>query len=108
VGLAEKALAGSEDLVLERFRVSRLAASAILDEARGDASAGLERYDQAARRWVEHGHAFERAHALFGAGRCLLRLGRDEDGQRRLDAASRIFERLGARPALETVRSLTG
>jgi tetratricopeptide (TPR) repeat protein len=102
--LAESALEGTEGLRLERYRLSRLAAQAVLDEARGQQGRALDAYEEAARRWTEHGHVFERAHALFGAGRCLASLGRVDEARPRLAAARDAFDRLDAQPTLVQMR----
>src|SRR5262249_17307740 len=51
-------------------------AEAVLGEAQGELEQAAERYETAAGRWSEFGFALERGHALFGAGRCLVGLGR--------------------------------
>jgi hypothetical protein len=53
------------------------------------------RYDEAAAAWTSYGHQLERAHALLGAGRCLLALGRPE-GQLRLREARTVVATLHA------------
>ena len=65
-------------------------------------------YEDAAVRWERWGHALERAHALFGAGRCLAGLGRLQEARARFEAAAAAFARLGAEPALAEVRSAMG
>ena len=56
--------------------------------------AGL--FHDAAARWDRIGNVVERADALFGAGRCLLALGREGDAAERFAGARTIFGGLGA------------
>jgi tetratricopeptide (TPR) repeat protein len=103
VDLAERILAGTEELLLPRYRLARTAAQAVIAEARGAVEEALGLYEQAGREWARWGNALERAHALFGAGRCLARLGRSEAARAALEEAAAGFEALGAGPILGEV-----
>ena len=106
--LAERALEGTDALALERYRLSLLSARAALTEGRGETKAALSRYEDAAVAWARWGHVLELAHALFGAGRCLDKLGRLGEARERFEAAAAAFSRLGAEPSLAEVRSAMG
>ncbi|MGB2874912.1 MAG: adenylate/guanylate cyclase domain-containing protein [Gaiellaceae bacterium] len=81
------------------------AARAALTEAAGDHEQAIGLYAEAAERWEGFGDVPERAHALLGQGRCLLRLGRPE-AQPVLREARDIFARLGARPLQKETEAL--
>lgn len=73
---------------------------AAISETQGhlaDASMG---YADAAERWERFGVVPEQAQALLGQGRSLVRLGRPVEALQPLREARRIFERLGAAPAV--------
>jgi hypothetical protein len=59
-----------------------------------------ELYGEVAGRWERFGVVPERAHALLGAGRCLLRLERG-GSEAALREARELFANLGARPLVE-------
>ena len=105
VELAGRLLEGTNELRLERYRLSLRSARAVLAEANGDSPHALVMYEDAAAAWDRWGHSLERAHALFGAGRCLARLGRSAEAGDRFEAAAAVFALLGAEPALAEVRS---
>jgi tetratricopeptide (TPR) repeat protein len=104
--LAEELLDGTEELVLERYRLARAAAQASIAEAVGQFDAAMVSFQQVAEEWARWGNAPERAHALFGAGRCLIRLGRSEEARGRLEEAAGLFQQLGAAPTLAAIRAL--
>jgi class 3 adenylate cyclase/tetratricopeptide (TPR) repeat protein len=104
--LATDLLEGMEGLRLERYRLARMSARAILDEARGDLQRAMETYEEAAQAWAGWGHAVEQAYALLGSGRCLLGLGRPGDARERLNAAQTMFARLGDGQALAELDAL--
>jgi class 3 adenylate cyclase/tetratricopeptide (TPR) repeat protein len=104
--LADSVLEGCEGLGLARYRLSRLAAEAVIEESGGRLARALERYQEAARQWAEHGHVFERAYALFGTARCLAGLGQVELARPSLEEARDAFARLGAQPALAEAQAL--
>lgn len=79
-----------------RFRHASDTAKAMLAELRGDASTAAAAYAEVAERRVEYGHVLERGHALLGAGRCLLELGRPGEVGERLREARAVFDGLGA------------
>ena len=76
---------------------------ALLSEARGDHQAAASDFADAAARWQDFGMPYEEAQALLGQGRCMLALGRAPESTTPLGAAREIFDRLGAKPALEEV-----
>jgi DNA-binding CsgD family transcriptional regulator len=88
---------------------------AVVGYARGclllaDGDAG--RANRALRRawvaWHELDAVYETARVRLQVARACRRLGDHDTAELELDAARRIFEQLGAAPALEQVRSLTG
>jgi class 3 adenylate cyclase/tetratricopeptide (TPR) repeat protein len=96
--LVARAMHGVEDLVLPRHRHAVLAARAEIAEAEGKLEAAAELFDQAAARWEEFGQVLDRGYALFGAGRCMARLGMTDDARGRFLAARELFDRLVAAP----------
>jgi class 3 adenylate cyclase/tetratricopeptide (TPR) repeat protein len=81
-------------------------ARAVLAEARQEFENALMLHRQAAVAWMNFGHAFERAHAHAGAGRCALAA--REDASADLVQARDLFARLGAKPHLDAVDELLG
>ena len=63
-------------------------------------------FDEAGESWRRFGNQVERAHAEFGAGRCLLATGKRAEGLSRLAEARTLFASMGARPALEEIDEL--
>ena len=74
---------------------------ALLSETAGDVRQAEREYRRAAKCWSRRGEPWERAQALFGLGRCLVTLGRESEADAALAEAREIFQRLGARPALQ-------
>jgi len=102
--LAHRLADGLEPIYpLSRF--ARCAARAQLAEADGEHADAAELYEQAAERWREFGNVVERAHALVGAGRCLLALGR-AGAEVPLTEARRLFASMGYRAALAEAEAL--
>jgi tetratricopeptide repeat protein len=101
-------LDGTEGLVLERYRLARAAVQALIAEARGDSEQAVTAYRHVAQEWARWGNALERAHALFGAGRCLTALGRMEEAREPLTAAGSAFGSLGAVGKQAEVDALLG
>ncbi|MGH2590854.1 MAG: AAA family ATPase [Actinomycetota bacterium] len=81
-------------------------ARAVLAEIDGDAEAAANRYDDAAARWEAFPSVLERGHALAGAGRCLLELGRPHDAAERLRGARNAYTSLRAAPLVAEVDAL--
>jgi tetratricopeptide (TPR) repeat protein len=75
-------------------------------EAHGDLQAALDLYEDAAERWNDFGFGLERGHALLGAGRCLLTLGRGDEGRATLNQAETLFHDLDAKRLIEELRAL--
>jgi predicted ATPase/class 3 adenylate cyclase len=86
-----------------RIGHAAVAARAIWAEARGNAAEALAMYEDAAARWNDHGFVSGRAESFFGAGRCLLSLGRASEASIRLGEARELFSELGALPAVARV-----
>jgi predicted ATPase/class 3 adenylate cyclase len=97
--LAES-LASGPDLISPLSQHARVAASAIIAEARGDLEDAAETYADAAERWERFTVAPEQAFALLGRGRCLVELARPSDAEPVLREAREIFDTIGAAPAL--------
>jgi hypothetical protein len=85
---------------------ARVAAHAVLAEARGDFGEAALAYGDAAERWAKFGHVPERAFALLGRGRCLNSLMQHSEAIEPLRAARAVFAELRIRPALEEADSL--
>ena len=83
-----------------------VAATAILDEARGDTPTAAASYADAARRWEQFGVIPETAYALQGYARCLIKLGRPDDATPALNRAHELLARLKATPALAETDAL--
>jgi hypothetical protein len=102
VPLAERLLADAPEAAA-RDRFSALSARAVLAEMRGELDTAVETFSEAAGRWASYGHPWEEAHARFGAGRCLLALGRPTEALVSLREARDLFGRLGAGPVIAEV-----
>ena len=91
------------DVWTARGRGSVLACRALLAEAEGSHQEAAGLYGEAAAAWAGYGFVLQQGFALLGEGRCILALGRADEGEKRLREAAGIFERLGARLALAEV-----
>ncbi len=89
-----------------RFRHAAITARAILAEAGGRIEEAVSTYLEASDRWTEYGFVLERGHALLGAGRCQLELGRTDPATERLREARVVFAELGAEPSLAEIDDL--
>ena len=105
LALGADLVAGLESARLERYRLARASAEAVLAEARRDLHAALEGFQEAVRRWDAWGNHLERAHALTGVGRCLATAGRADEAEASFTAALAAFARLGAEPAMSEARA---
>jgi class 3 adenylate cyclase/tetratricopeptide (TPR) repeat protein len=83
------------------------AARAQLAEDAGDYSEAANLYGEAAAGWQEFGNVPERAHALFGQGRCLAALGKPE-AEAPLREAREIFSALGFSPLVTDTERVLG
>jgi class 3 adenylate cyclase/tetratricopeptide (TPR) repeat protein len=81
------------------------ACRAQLTEASGTHAEAAALYAEACDRWRGFGDVPERAYALLGLGRCLVRLARPE-AEQPLREARAIFTGLGYRPALAQTEAL--
>ena len=88
------------DLVphVTRDRHSTISAQANLAEVEDDPASALSLYEEVAEGWGAFPHVLEHAHALVGAGRCLLGLSREAGARERLSDARERFVALGAVP----------
>lgn len=91
---------------LTRDRFSVVAARAIVAEARGNLEEALGLFLEAARNWESYPFPLEQGHALFGAGRCLIGLGRADEASEHLEKARAIFGSLGALPLVAEVDAI--
>jgi class 3 adenylate cyclase/tetratricopeptide (TPR) repeat protein len=90
-----------------RLRLNLDTAKATLTEATGDTEAAIASYDRLAEAWASYGHPLEQALARYGAGRCLVALGRTGEAVERFDAARAILSRLGAQPIIDEIDGVT-
>ncbi len=81
---------------LTRDANSMATALAVLAEIEGDYGSAVERYGDAAARWEAFPSVLEHGHALAGAGRCLLALGRPREATECLQTARDVYASLGA------------
>jgi class 3 adenylate cyclase len=88
------------DLVphVTRDRHSTISAQANLAELEADLATALLLYEEVAEGWAAFPHVLEHGHALAGAGRCLLGLGREAGAREWLSDARERFVALGAVP----------
>jgi len=98
----------AEETATSRQRLGMLSCRAIVAEATGDITRAAELYAQAAVGWGEYRFGLECARVSLGAGRCLLRLGREDEAVQLLTEARRLLQPLGARPLLEEVEAVLG
>jgi tetratricopeptide (TPR) repeat protein len=89
------------------FDLAAMAARATLAEARGDVAEASKLYQQVAGRCERFGVVPERAYALLGAGRCLLRL-QDRGAEADLRNARELFATLGVRHLIAELDELLG
>jgi tetratricopeptide (TPR) repeat protein len=85
---------------------TKVATDAILLEADGDLEGAEASYADAAAGWEAFTVVPEHAFALLGQGRCLVELGREVEAGSVLRDAHRIFEDIGAMPALSETDEL--
>ncbi|MGH2679141.1 MAG: hypothetical protein ACRDG8_01435, partial [Actinomycetota bacterium] len=93
---------------LTRHRISGTEATAALAELKGDLEDAVRRYDEAAEGWAAFPHVLHHGLSLLGAGRCLLELGRPDEGSDRLRSAREVFDGLGAAPLVAETDDLLG
>ena len=82
-----------------------LSAQALVAEANDKLTLATTMFDEAEESWKRFGNQVERAHAAFGAGRCLLASGKRAEGLSRLAEGRALFASMGARPALEGIEA---
>jgi class 3 adenylate cyclase/tetratricopeptide (TPR) repeat protein len=100
------ALSASPEGMDIRSELGLNTARAIVAEARGDTEQALQQYEELVRGWAGYGHALEHALVLYGAGRCLLALGRNDEAAARLGEAREILGDLGAAPTIAEIDAL--
>ncbi len=86
------------DSWMARIRHELATVVAMAAEARGDLDEAARRFDDATAAWSGFEVPLEHGHALFGAGRCLVHLGRTQEATERLRVARELFSGLGAQP----------
>jgi hypothetical protein len=105
--LARGLLDRSRSTAVAPYHVTKIhTAEAVLSEADGDTEAAWGSYMKVADEWASFGCLPERANALFGTGRCLLRLQRMVEARGFLTDALTIYAKLGAAPAIAETESL--
>jgi class 3 adenylate cyclase/tetratricopeptide (TPR) repeat protein len=92
-------LVAASDAVIPMLAHSLASCTALLSEARRDTQEAAAGFVDAAEGWEAFGCGFEQAYALLGQGRCLV-AGGDPGGDRPLRDARRLFDAMGARPAI--------
>jgi class 3 adenylate cyclase/tetratricopeptide (TPR) repeat protein len=98
-----RALLETEYFETGRTAHASVAGRAVFAEETGQLDAALTLYEDAAERWAEYGSVLGRANTLFGAGRCLLALGRAHEATSRLREARGLFQGLEAEPSITRV-----
>lgn len=106
VGEAERMIPDHSDARTARHRVSLLTARSVVAEARDRCAEAVETYREAVTLWRAHGFRLELGLTLIGTGRCLRKLGREDQAEVVLAEAREVLEPLGARPALEEIDAL--
>lgn len=81
------------------------AARAQLAEHAGQSAEAAARYAEAAERWERFGNVPERAYALLGQGRCLVRVGH-LGAEHPLREAHKLFESMGYQAAVSETEAL--
>ena len=105
--LPQAFLAAGGTPAFPRGRLMLASGRATLAEAAGEHVIARTLYSDAAAGWRNHGCPMDEAHALLGLARCDLLLGDAAGAERASRAARRIARRLGARPLLAEIDSLT-
>jgi hypothetical protein len=103
--LAER-IASEPDLTTPRGRHVAESARGAVAEAHDRIEEALGHHRAAADGWASYGFPFEQAQASMAAARCLVRLGRGEEGSPLAAAAASIFAGLGATPLAGKARVL--
>ena len=102
--LAARFVAGVEPRT-PLFDHALTASNAQLAEAAGDHARAQELHAASAERWLRFGNVPERAYALLGRGRCLLRIGGDE-AELVLAEARDLFVSMGYAPSVAEAEAL--
>jgi tetratricopeptide (TPR) repeat protein len=103
VDAAEALLPTEPGPPVARRRLSIATAEAVIAEARGDLDDAGSRYAAAANGWEAFGFVLERGQCLVGRARCLLAVGRDDEGQATLRAARAVLEPLDVASVLAEI-----
>jgi tetratricopeptide (TPR) repeat protein len=85
-----------------------LAARAAIAEAEGSVGEAARHFAEASAGWIRFENIPELAFARLGQGRCMLSVGDTPAALAVLAEARTIFDRLGARPALDEIDRLLG
>jgi class 3 adenylate cyclase/tetratricopeptide (TPR) repeat protein len=99
-------LVGSSFERTEPDRCASGSARAILAEATGSSEEAAAMYEKLSERWAAIHVPFEQAHALLGAGRCLVALGETDRAGHSLRKARQIFAKLRAQPLVQETDAL--
>jgi tetratricopeptide (TPR) repeat protein len=100
---AAELVASTPEPHARRLRLSLLSARAVVSEALGELDLAAETYAEVAPRWADYGFGLEEAWVRLGLGRCLVALGRVEEGRAELDQTLELARGLGARPIEDAV-----
>jgi class 3 adenylate cyclase/tetratricopeptide (TPR) repeat protein len=104
---AHELLRGLEPM-FQRGRNNLLIGRALLAEAEGEFEVALRSFENGIERWKEFGVPLEEGQGCFGAGRCLVALGRQDEAESFFDKAEGIFSDLGALPLVKNVADSMG
>ena len=105
-GFLECCLTGFPEPRLPLFENVVATVGALLAQADTELETAAAGFADAASRWQRFEMPYEEAHARFGLACCRAALGRAAEAVAPLDAATKIFERLGAGPALQEAGEL--
>jgi tetratricopeptide (TPR) repeat protein len=89
-----------------RAQHGEVASRAIIAEALGHLDEAARLYADATSRWEAFLMPYEQALSLLGRGRCLIKLGQLHDAAPVLRQARKMFDQLGATPALAETETL--
>jgi class 3 adenylate cyclase/tetratricopeptide (TPR) repeat protein len=91
-----ESLRSLEPMFAARDLNAKESSAALLAEAAGKTDEAVELFRAAVRGWRDYGSVVEKAHALLGAGRCLIALGKPGEAAADITAARGIVSGLGA------------
>jgi tetratricopeptide (TPR) repeat protein len=106
LSLATQFASDPDDIERPFVRADACCAAAALAEARKRRDEAAIRYEQAVELWDYLGYSGKLPHERIGLGRCLIHLGRYEEGITRLREARAACEHLGARVHIAEIDEL--